>query len=135
MLRCLFLLRLATAALPTEAEVYAGVIADVDRNGDGRIDAAEYARVGDAADVATIDVDRSGDIDAPELAAYTGSTPVALRVVHAGPGVRAPAATPPAAPDGSRGVWIGAGVAGALLAGASAAWLGRRGGRRRRGRG
>lgn len=133
----LLLLRPAAAALPSAAQVFAGVVADVDRNGDGRIQPDEYARVGDADGFARIDADHDGAMDAGELQAWTEATPLALRVVHAGPGVVLHAqdhSAPPAPVAPAARSWLPWGIAAAVGSGAATAWLSRRGGRRRRGR-
>lgn len=79
----LCILALAHAKLPTEAEIFAGVVAQVDRDGDGRIDREEYARVGDPTEFPKIDLDGNGEIDATELAWSTRITPVVPGVAPA----------------------------------------------------
>lgn len=131
----LLLLRSAAAALPDAAQVFAGVVAEVDRNADGRIQPDEYARVAAADGFARIDADHDGAIDAGELQDYTEATPLALRVVHAGPGLVLHGQAPSVPPAPAGRSWLPLGIAAAVGSGAAAAWLGRRGGRRRRGRG
>ena len=145
---CLFVLRLAAAELPTEAQIYAAVVTDVERAAtgtaavtpDGVLTSAEYARVGEITPFHAIDADRNGAIDAVELASYTERTPITLRVGtvlagvagRAGPAGSIPAGSPPA----ERG-WRLAGIAAAVavVAVGAGALSGRRSGRRRRGRG
>jgi hypothetical protein len=134
---CWFVLRLAAAELPTESQIYAAVVADVERTAeskpDGMINRAEYARVGAITPLDAIDADGNGAIDAAELASYTERTPITLRVgtIFAGPRT-----IPTGSPPSGRG-WRLAGVAlaVAVVAVGIGALSGRRSGRRRRGRG
>jgi hypothetical protein len=142
---CLFVLRLAAAELPTESQIYAAVVADVERAAagtatgaglgaaDGALSPAEYARVGEITPFDAIDADHNGAIDGAELASYTERTPITLRVgtIFAGPRT-----IPTGSPPSGRG-WRLAGVAlaVAVVAVGIGALSGRRSGRRRRGRG
>ena len=146
---CLFVLRLAAAELPTEAQIYAAVVADVERTAagtatgaapgtsDGVLSPAEYARVGAVTHFDAIDVDHNGAIDAAELAFYTERTPITLRVgtIMAGRAGLS-GAGPESAPSAKRG-WrlVGVALAVAVVAVGIGALSGRRSGRRRRGRG
>ena len=144
---CLFVLRLAAAELPTESQIYAAVVADVERTAagaatgpgaaDGALSPAEYARVGEITPFDAIDADHNGAIDGPELASYTERTPITLRVgtIMAGRADLS-GAGPEAAPSAKRG-WrlVGFGAAVAVVAVGIGALSGRRSGRRRRGRG
>ena len=146
---CLFVLRLAAAELPTESQIYAAVVADVERTAagaatgaapgtsDGVLSPAEYARVGAVTPFDAIDADHNGAIDGPELASYTERTPITLRVgtIMAGRADLS-GAGPEAAPSAKRG-WrlVGFGAAVAVVAVGIGALSGRRSGRRRRGRG
>ena len=138
---CLFVFRLAAAELPTEAQIYASVVADAERTAestpDGMINRAEYARVGEITPFDAIDADGNGAIDAAELASYTERTPITLRVgaiVAGRAGLSG--AGPESAPSAKRG-WrlVGIGAAVAVVAVGIGALSGRRSGRRRRGRG
>lgn len=71
----------AVAGLPDTQVLFAAVIAEVDQDGDGAIDLAEYAAVAGASGFQATDLDGSGRIDAAELATYTRVTPI-------GPGER-----------------------------------------------
>ncbi|MES2644830.1 MAG: choice-of-anchor X domain-containing protein [Myxococcota bacterium] len=69
----LFAPGLATG-LPTEAEVFAGVLARFDADGNGTISEPEYTRFDTAANFASIDQDASGGIDQDELTAWVKVT-------------------------------------------------------------
>lgn len=93
---CILMFPVAAARLPTELEIFRRVVADVDRDGNGTIEAEEYARVDDAVVFALVDVDGSGGIDAPELARHTAMTEVRPR-----PGAAAVATSVPGGSGGA----------------------------------
>lgn len=95
-----FLLGLPMAlALPTESEVFAGVLHHIDQNGDGGISAAEYARVDDATPFSSLDHDGDGNVDVAELTAFVKLTqprPMDRPVLRPDGRPSAPVRTPPA---------------------------------------
>lgn len=92
------LLQAVALALPTESEVFAGVLHGIDQNGDGGIAEAEYARVDDATPFSSLDHDGDGNVDLAELTAFLKVTqprpmdrpvprPAAGGVAHSTPAV------------------------------------------------
>ena len=74
-LGALFLLCLPIAmALPTESEVFGGVLARIDQDADGTLTPAEYTRVDDVTPFSALDQDADGRIDLTELTAYVKVT-------------------------------------------------------------
>lgn len=62
-------------ALPTEAEVFATLLARMDADGNGRLSHEEYQRVDDVTPISALDLDANGEIDLAELTAYIKVTP------------------------------------------------------------
>lgn len=62
-------------ALPTEAEVFATLLARMDADGNGRLSHEEYQRVDDVTPISALDLDANGEIDVTELTAYVKVTP------------------------------------------------------------
>lgn len=75
MYRVLLGAMVASAALPTEAQVFATALARMDADGDGRLTAAEYGRFDGQANFVRMDTDRDGAVTAAELAAWVKITP------------------------------------------------------------
>lgn len=112
--------------------VYARLLARLDLDHDGTLSPAEYARVDDAANFGSLDLDDDGHIDVAELRTYVELTPPRPRTSEAPPSLPGPvpAATVPAhtqAPASRLG-WYAA----AALAGGAAFGIGALFGRRRR---
>lgn len=69
-------------------EITAAILARVDTDGDGRVSAAEYGKVGlEDVPLATFDVDRDGSLSAVEVeASFLKESPSTLLRTHAPPG-------------------------------------------------
>jgi hypothetical protein len=129
---CILVLPLAAEQLPSEHAIYADVIAELDLDGDGLLDAKELAVVGNEGGLPGMDLDGSGRVDADELAAWTRLTPIAPVTRSAAAAARALATAVPGPAPAPQGppVWLAVTLG---LAGLAAGVLFRRRGTRRRG--
>jgi hypothetical protein len=62
-------------ALPSESDVFAALLARLDTDRNGRLSAAEYARVDEVTPFSALDHDADGEVDVDELAAFVKVTP------------------------------------------------------------
>jgi hypothetical protein len=139
----LWLACVLTASPGTPEAVFEGLLAQMDRDGNGSLDAQEHALLDEQGDFSALDSDGSGGVSAVELGQWVRVTQPRpdARLTHrasppavpgqAGAGPRPIAAAGAVPPTRSRlqGLWLGLGLVAAGLAGA--ALLGRRRSRRR----
>ncbi len=64
----------ALAGMPTEAELFAAVLARIDQNGDGHLSREEYTRVDASPTFDAIDADRDDAVSASELGVWVTVT-------------------------------------------------------------
>lgn len=119
-------LPLLAAPLRTEAEVFQGVLARIDNNGDGTISPAEYLVVDPVGAFADLDTDGSGGIDVGELGAWVKRTQPRELGSAPPPAPKARTAAPAPAPTGLNPWLAGAAVLGGLGVGLGAGVLARR---------